>query len=245
VKGLRQTAAGTEFAQTPGDSFQANTTKRVANLTMDEHGQLTGKIDLEFSGAAALGWRQRALRGDEESLRQALEQNLRAMVPKSVEVKVAEIKDLDEYEKPLAVSFDVTGTMGTPTGKRLVMPVDLFTAGETATFPQEKRDTAIYFNYPETVQDALRVNFAEGFAVEATPADGKFTLPSRALYAMNTTSAPTSFTTRRTFVIGDFVFVPTEYSMLRGFYSQFEAKDQESVVLKTATAAAASAPAAN
>ena len=63
---------------------------------------------------------------------------LQALVPKSLEVKVAEIKNLDDYEQPLNVSFDVTGTLGTPTGKRLVMPVDLFTAGETATFPQEE-----------------------------------------------------------------------------------------------------------
>jgi hypothetical protein len=54
---------------------------------------------------------------------------------------------------------------------------------------------------------------------------------------MTTTSTPTSFTTRRKFVIGDFLFMPVDYGTLRGFYSQFEAKDQESVVLKTAPVA--------
>jgi len=120
-----------------------------------------------------------------------------------------------------------------------VMPVDLFTAGETATFPQTKRDTAVYFHYPETVMDALRVNFKPGFEVEATPAEGKFGIPKRAVYDLTTTSTPTNFTTRRTFVIGDFLFMPADYSALRDFYSQFEAKDQESVVLKAVPAVAA------
>jgi hypothetical protein len=236
VQGLRQTASGTDFGQTLGDGYVANATARVANLKMDDHGEITGKIDMEFKGAGALDWRQRALRGDEESLRHALEMHVQNMVPKSLEVKVAEIKNVDDYEKPLDVSFDVTGTLGTPTGKRLVMPVDLFTAGETATFPQEKRDTAVYFHYPESVQDALRVNFTTGYEVEATPAEGKFSIPKRALYDITTTSGPTNFTTRRTLVIGDFLYVMTDYTGLRGFYSQFEAKDQESVVLKTVEA---------
>ena len=232
VEGLRQTASGTEFAQTLGDGYGANKATRVANLTMDEHGEIKGRIDLEFNGAGALDWRHRALRGDEESLRHGLEEHLQALVPKSLEVKVSEIKNLDDYEQPLKVSYDVTGTMGTPTGKRLVMPVDLFTAGETATFPQTKRDTAVYFHYPESVLDAQRVNFKPGFEVEATPTEGKFTIPKRAMYDLTSTFGPTNFTTRRTFVIGDFLFMPTDYSALRDFYSQFEAKDQESVVLK-------------
>jgi hypothetical protein len=242
VGGLRQTAGGTDFGQTLGDGYGTNRQTRVANLKMDEHGQITGKIDREFSGAAALDWRHKALKGDEESLRHALEADLQDKLPKSLEVKVTEIKNVDDYEKPLTVSYDVAGTMGTPTGKRLVMPVDLFTAGDTATFPQEKRDTAVYFHYPESVQDALRVNFQTGFDVEATPAEGKFAIPKRAMYDMTTTSGPTNFTTRRLYVMGDFLFLPSDYATLRDFYSQLEAKDQESVVLKMAPVAGAAAP---
>ena len=40
-------------------------------------------------------------------------------------------------------------------------------------------------------------------------------------------------------MIGDFLFMPADYSALRDFYSQFEAKDQESVVLKAVPAVAA------
>jgi len=242
VGGLRQTAAGTEIGQTPGDGYSSNKRTRVANLTMDEQGKVTGKIDLTFTGAPALRWRHRALTGDEESLRNALRNNLEAMLPKSLEVKVTEIKNLDDYEKPLAVSYEVKGSMGTPTGKRLVLPVDLFTAGASATFPQEKRELAVYFEYPEIVQDALRVSFPKGFAMEAAPTEGKFGIPQKAAYDITTTSTPTSYTTRRLYEFGEFLVPSAEYGTLRGFYSQFEAKDQESVVLKVAPAVVASTP---
>jgi hypothetical protein len=67
-------------------------------------------------------------------------------------------------------------------------------------------------------------------------------MPQKAAYDITTTSTPTSFTTRRQFVLGDFLIPSSDYSTLRGFYSQFEAKDQESVVLKVAPAAVASSP---
>ena len=242
VGGLRQVAGGTEIGQTPGDGYVANKRTRVANLTMDEQGHVTGKIDLTFTGSAALRWRHRSLTGDDESLRHALRTSLEGMLPKSLEVKVTEIKNLDDYEKPLAVSYEVKGSMGTPTGKRLVMPVDLFTAGSTATFPQEKREVAVYFDYAETVLDALRVNFPKGFSVEAMPTEGKFSIPQRAAYTISTTATPTSFTTRRLFALGDFLIPSADYGTLRGCYSQFESKDQESVVLKLTPAVAGGTP---
>jgi hypothetical protein len=52
----------------------------VANLTIDETGAMSGTIDMTFAGAAALSWRQTALRGDAESLNHALQESLEAML---------------------------------------------------------------------------------------------------------------------------------------------------------------------
>lgn len=245
VQGIRQTDAGTGFEQTLGDSYADNKTARVANLYMNDKGEITGKIDLTFAGAPALSWRQTSLRGDEESLKHALRTHLEEMLPKSLEVKVSEIKGLDDYEKPLTVSYEVKGTLGTATGKRLLMPADLFLAGSTATFPHEKRELAVYFHYPQTVQDALRVNFPEQFVAEAVPSEAKLGMPKLALYSMSVVAAPKNFTTRRSFMFGDILVSPKDYPELRTFYSQFESKDQESVVLKVVPASATTASMAN
>jgi hypothetical protein len=228
---------GTGFANTDGDSYKDNRTARVANLNMDEKGEVTGKIDMTYTGTRALNWRHSALRGDEESLHHALEKGMADDLPKSLEVKVGTIENLNDYEKPLKVTYTVTGTLGTVTGKRLLMPADLFTAGNSATFPHEKREQAVYFEYPETVQDALRVNFKKGFAVEATPVADKYKFMDKEVYNLTVSADATSFTTLRNHLQGEAIVYTKDYAALRQFYSQFESKDKESVVLKLLPAA--------
>ncbi len=239
--GMRQTEDGTDFVPTPGDPYTFNRTARVANLTLDEQGQVSGKIDLTFSGSPALRWRQAALRGDEESLHHQLQKNLEGMIPKSLEVKVSNIQNLEDYDKPLIVSFQTKGTLGTATGKRLVMPADLFLTGASATFPHEKRDLPVYFHYSQTMQDALRVNLPANMTTEAVPAKGEFEIPKEAKYTFSVEQTPSNFTTRRLYAFGDVIVPAAEYPGLRTFYSQFEAKDQESVVLKVAPVSASAA----
>jgi hypothetical protein len=230
--GLRQVDGGAAFGDTSGDGYAANHTIRVANLQMDEHGQITGAIDLSFTGAEALRWRQVALRGDEQGLKEKLRQMLETIVPRTLELKIKEIKNTEEYEQPLQVFFDVKGTLGTATGKRLVMPVDLFESTATTKFTQEKRETPVDFQYPQSMQDAMRISFKQGFAIEAAPKTEKYTLEKRALYTLAVESAPTSFTTRRVYFMGDMVFPAKDYPALRTFYSQLQTNDKESVVLK-------------
>jgi hypothetical protein len=240
VEGMRQTDNGTDFAMTPGDSYKDIKTARVANLTMTEDGKVRGTISMSYEGQTAVRWRQRALTGDEESLRHGLRTALEQSLPKTLEVKVESIENLKDYEKPLIVKFDAKGTLGTPTGKRLVLPVDLFEAEERAPFSQEKRDIPVYFHYPETINDALRINLPATMTVEAVPAESKLGMPNLAAYTLTSVVAPTSVTVRRSFLFGGIIVLAKEYPTLRTFYSQFQAKDQESIVLKVAPAATAS-----
>ena len=239
VEGLRQKDGGTIFEKTSGDGYTANRTMRVANLDVGADGESTGKIDLTYSGSPALRWRQMALRGDEESLKHDLQTSLEEMLPKTLEVEVSSIKDMADYENPLIVSYKVKGSIGTSTGKRLVVPADLFLSEEKASFPHEKRDIAVYFHYPRMVQDALRINFHNGFVVEATPSVAKYDIQKTGIYNMAVSSTPTSFTTRRNFAFSDIFVMPADYSKLRSFYSQVESNDQGSVVLKAEAAGTA------
>jgi hypothetical protein len=240
VSGLRQTDGGSSIGTTPFEPYKSNRLTRVANLTMTREGRVTGKIDLTFTGAEAVRWRQAALRGDEEGLRKELREHAEAMVPKSLELEIAEVKELTSYDKPLAVSYKVQGTLGSSMGKRVMLPADVFLANASATFPHEKRETAVYFHYPHLVLDAVRINLPQEWAVEALPASAKYSLPNLGVYDLEVTQGAASFTTRRQFAFGDVYVLPKEYTGLRSFYSQVETKDQETVILKPASAVTAS-----
>jgi hypothetical protein len=241
VRGLRQVDGGTDFGNTSGDDYKANRTSRVANLNMNEKGQITGTIKLTFMGEAAVRWRHAALTGDDESLKHELTKDLEGMVPKSLEVKVGQIDHLKEYEQPLVVVYEVTGTLGTQTGKRLILPSDLFEVGTSAIFPDEKRVQPVYFHYPQLMQDAMRVNVPAGFSVEAVPAEAKISLPGQEVYSFVATEDAKGFTARRDYIQNELIVMPKDYDGLRKYYSQVESKDQESVVLKVERATTSAA----
>ena len=248
VKGLRQKGSETVFDDTPGDGFQNNQVLRVANLRMDSAGQITGRIDLSYNGAQALRIRHNALRGDDESLKHQLRTSLEDLIPHTLEVKDVTVSNVADYENPLKVTYTVEGTLGTWTGKRLVLPADIFVANEKATFPNEKRDMAVDFNYPRQVRDALRIMLPGNFTIEATPSKANFGMPKVAAYGMTVEQSPTYFTTRREYDFGEVFVFANEYPQLRTFYSQFEANDQQSVVLKSTgvpATTASNAPGAN
>ena len=161
-------------------------------------------------------------------------------MPRSLQVKVNKIENVADYEQPLKVSYDVTGTLGTRTGKRVLVPSDIFLSGESAPFADVKRQQAVYFHYPRYVQDAQRINLPATMSVEALPDTARFDLPKQEAYTLAITGDAKGFTTRRNYIQGELLVMPKDYDSLRKFYTQFESKDQESVVLKTAPAVAAS-----
>jgi hypothetical protein len=242
VTGLRQVKGDATFSETPADVYGSNVTLRVASLDMDARGDVSGKIDLTFTGGEALTWRQSALKGDEQSVKDDLRKMLEDKLPKSLEVTVGGIQNLEDYEQPLKVSYGVKGKLGAVTGKRMIVPVDIFESGSVATFPQDTRETAVYFHFPQLIQDALRINFPAGFEMETAPMGDKYEIPKRAVYSVSFEVTPSSITTRRNYAMGDILFMPEDYAALRSFYAQMETKDKESVVLKTEPGATLSAP---
>jgi hypothetical protein len=248
VQGLRQKGSETAFAEAPESSYKDNALLRIANLNMDATGKVTGTIDMTYMGAPALHWRHASLRGDDESLKHELRTSLEGLIPGSLEVKEVAVSNVADYENPLTVTFTVEGGVGTWTGKRLVVPADLFLVNHKATFPHEKREVAVDFDYPSQTRDALRINFPSSFSVEAAPSAAKYGLQQSAVYGMTVDTTPTSLITRRDYACNGIIVLPADYPQLRSFFSQFETNDQQSVVLKTTAAPATTAsatPAAN
>ena len=235
ANGIRQTdGGGSALASAPGEPYTASKVQRVANLKMDTEGVVTGTVKLTYTGNPALRWRQEALTGDETGLKRDLKTAGQEMLPGGMEVEVASVEKLTEYEDPLTVVLNVKGAIGSPTGRRLLVPASLFEVNTRPLFSHEKRELPVYFHYPEVVQDAVRINFPASFSVESLPSGAKEKLTQAAAYAMTTEKTPTSVTVRRDYVLGQFGFSKTEYPDLRTFYAKMESKDQEPIVLTRA-----------
>jgi hypothetical protein len=239
VQGLRQTDGGSAVAGTPGASYKDARIDRIADLTLNEHGEATGTVTMTYRGPTALNWRQTFLRGDDTSLKHDLQTSMERMMPAGMEVKVLAVDHLEDYEEPLVVSFFVKGQIASSTGKRLLLPDDIFEASATPTFPHEKRDLPVYFKYASSTLDAIRITFPAAFSPESIPADVQLPFQKLAIYSIDAKSTPTSIVVHRNFLMGDIIFGLDQFPDLRSFYGKFEARDQEPIVLK------ATAPAGN
>lgn len=240
--GIRQVDGGGVVAATPEEPYTSSRTLRVANLTLDEQGIASGTLKMTYIGAPALHWRQASLGGDQESLKRDLKNDLEEHLPRGLDISVSSIEKLVDYEQPLVVLFDIKGNLGSATGKRLLLPGDLFEANTKTAFPHEKRDIGIYFHYGQVVQDAIRITFPKSFAVESLPVSSKLNFSTFAAYTLTSEASSNNFTIRRNYVMGEVIYKAQEYPELRTFYSGMEAKDQQSVVLKAQPLAESKTP---
>ena len=184
-------------------------------------------------------WRQVLLRNDQETLQKELKDVYEGEVPRSLELTISSVENAEAYEKPLVVNVAVSGRLGQITGKRVILPGDMFVSQETAEFPQPKREIAVDMKYPSRVLDAVRVRYPAALSLEALPAETKLKLKDGAAYQMSAEKAPGAVTVRRSLLMGQILVMPAEYADLRSFYGSLEEKDRDSTVLQTAAATAA------
>ena len=239
VMGLRQKDKEAEFGTTPNGDYRDSQTKRIADLVLDKTGRESGDISLSYTGARALAIRQKALQEDSQGLHKEFEDGLKDSLPDGSDVQFSSIEGLDDYEKPITVHFAVKGPLAiTMTNKRMIVPGQLFQTKEKMVFPEEKRETPVYFHFPETVLDAVRLKLPEGWDVESQPSAGEFKTPIGALYSSRLERDGKSITLRRSYAEGTIIVLPEEYPELRTFYSKLAARDQEPLVLHSSAAVA-------
>jgi hypothetical protein len=231
VGGQRQTDTGTALAVSPVSPYQDNHISRVAELTVDEHGGAAGSVILTYTGDPARRWRQKALLGDDASLKADLKSELEAMLPPGTEITVTGMGDFKKPEDALVITFDVRGTVGSATGKRLLLPAFLFASNSKAAFPADKRESPIDLRLGSFTQDAVRYKLPYGMQVESAPASDKGELQGAAIFSSSATAGARDITLFRNVLIGRFLYASSEYEALRGFYQKLESRDQEQLIL--------------
>ncbi|SFS15844.1 Transglutaminase-like superfamily protein [Granulicella pectinivorans] len=230
--GIRQMEKGTGFVTTPNEPYSASNNQRIADLILDKEGIATGTVRLNYTGPTALYWRQKALRGDATSLDHDLIESIQTIFGTSMDVKVEKVENLKEYEQPLKVSFSVKGPVATSAGRRALIVSDLFEAQDHPTFPSKERKDGVFFHYGHTDNDVVRIHYPEGYSVESIPKDENIPFEKYALYRFKSEQAPGYYTIRRDFIIGQTIYTAEEFPRLRTFFTSFETKDREPVVIK-------------
>jgi hypothetical protein len=220
------------LAITPEQTYTSNKLTRNGDLTIDEHGAVTGQLTFVMLGQEALAWRQLALRNDQDELKKQFDRSLESAVPDGIEAHIDHFLGLDDPDANLIAIVKVHGNLGAATSKRLLVPGFFFqTRGSHPFVNQEKRIEPVDMHYGDTVTDQIVYHLPANMSVEGAPQDTKVLWQGHAVFATKTAAAPNQITIARIFARGFSSVKPEEYQDLRGFYQKVAAADQAQLVL--------------
>jgi hypothetical protein len=236
--GVRQSASGNTLASSPLQVYTANAVTRFGDLTLDEHGAVSGGIRLVMDGQEALRWRQAALENDEPEVKKQFDQWLESLVPDGIEAHIDHILGLGQPDANLMAVVNVQGTLGTATSKRLLLPGFFFeTRGSRPFVNQQKRQELVDMHYGEQVTDQVVYHLPAGLTVEGAPEDANIPWTGRAGFRTKTTVQPGQITVARTLSRAFTFLKADDYQDLRDFYQKMAATDKQQLVLTAAPAA--------
>ena len=235
VQGLSQGDKGILFVTTPELAYQDNTVNRVADLTLDAHGGVTGYIQIIMTGQKGLEWRQASLRNDDTELKKQFDHDLEGLVPEGVEAHVDHFLGLDKPGQNLMAMVKVSGTLGTATAKRLLLPGLFFETRAGAPFVnEEKRQEPVDMHYAERVTDDVTYHLPAGMTVEGAPQDTSVPWQGHAVFILKSKPDAGQIQIVSTLARAFSEAKPEEYQDLRGFYQKVAAAEQAQLVLKIA-----------
>jgi len=237
--GVRQADGGTAIAYSPGSGYKDSQMLRIAELKLDSDGKLQGIIRMNMTGNEALRWRQDILRSDEEQAKKDFEEELQKDMPAGVIVKTNHFVGVTDYSNALMAMVDVSGNVGTSTGRRVFLPGTFFEANAKPLFVHEKRENPVDLHFPFIVRDSVTLTLPGGLAVESVPKDVEIPLPNFADYVSKYKGTDTTYAYSRLMVVANILYSAKEYAQIKDFYAKANAQDQQQTVLHAATVTAA------
>jgi len=206
-----------------------------------------------MAGQAALRWRQAALRNDDSELKKQFDHELEGLVPEGIEAHVDHFLAVDQPDQNLMAIVKVTGTLGTATAKRVMLPGLFFeTRGQRPFVNEEKRLEPVDMHYADRVTDDVTYHLPAELTVEGAPQDASVSWQGHAVFILKSKAASdpgkpdsSQIEIANTLARGFTLAKPEEYQDLRGFYQKVDAAERAQLVLRIAPAAApaTSAPA--
>jgi len=238
TSGVRQVQGGSSLANTPAQTYTANATHRVAEITLDPHGAVDANIRIILTGQEALHWRQIALENDEAEVKKQFDAWIAKMVPDGIEAHIDHFNGLDNPETNLAAVVKAQGTLGTATSKRLLVPALFFETHSSHPFvEQERRLTPVDMHYGEMIADDITYKLPSGFEAESGSEPVKVPWEGHAALIIKSKADPGQVSVTRTLARAFTFANSADYPALRDFYQKVAAADQQQLVLHAAEAA--------
>jgi Domain of Unknown Function with PDB structure (DUF3857)/Transglutaminase-like superfamily len=231
--GFRLTDQGAIIAVTPAGPPKAAGINRTADITLDDSAHLTGTGSIALSGQEALYWRQLALQEDPGALSGDFKAYLGATLPEGVAQDLVGFDGLTDYESDLIAHVNFSGTLGSATGKRLILPGLFFQARDRHPFLDEsERNVPVDLHYATIEQDRVAFHLPAGMTLVSTPNDPRVEWADHIKMTVQATPSEGVITVERSFINNSALLDPSLYNTLRYIYKRIANADQQPIVVE-------------
>jgi hypothetical protein len=235
--GMRVSKQGGEMMKTPTPSVSDANITRQADLEVNEDGLASGKLEVNFTGQSGALWREENRKADETGRRKTMEDKIKGWLPPGSSFELASLTNWDKNSLPLHADGTVKiPNLGIITGRRMLLPADVFRSPETKAFRSAKRVNQIYFPYPFEMTDSVILHAAAGYRIETVP-NATRVKPGVFAYEISATQHGNSVEVKRHLVVGGIIFPVTSYPGLRHFFNSVETNDDAQIVFQTSESA--------
>ncbi|WP_309027763.1 DUF3857 domain-containing protein [Pelagicoccus enzymogenes] len=146
---------------------------RDARFDLNEYGDLSGSVQLEYNGYPGVQRKRFYDALSEGEREERFCARLKELFPQC-EIRNFKMSGIFTRDKPLVVSYDIEiPGYGESVGDRVFFQPSFFEFGEEPMFMEEQRRTDIAFQYAWKEEDTVWFNFPEGFHPEEAASPGK------------------------------------------------------------------------
>lgn len=238
VTALRLDRDGGTWIQVPMAESAASKVERVAGMKLLDSGDLEGKVTITYTGLEARQRRLEEREADQVARKNFLEDELKSDVPATIDAELTNQPLWEASTEPLVAEYRVRiPGWASGVGRRVLLPVGIFSSPEKHIFEHANRVHPIYMEYLFQKLDDVTIELPSGWTASSVPPAQKQG-GNVISYTLAVENNKTKIHMSRTMTV-DFMLLSVKYyPALQKFYQDMRTGDEQQIVLlPTATSA--------
>jgi hypothetical protein len=233
VAALRLDKTGGAFINTPAPPRSSSRIERKAALRL-RNTSLEGKVTVTYTGMEAF-WRRLAERSEDDTQRRKfLEDEIKGDIPSGIDVKLTNTPDWAGADTPLVAEYELRiPGWAAAAGKRVLMPVGIFSSNEKHAFEHAARVHPLHLEFPFQHADDVTIELPEGWQATSIPKPRSSDLKV-AVYNMAAEDGKGTLHLQRDLTL-TFIFAKVDfYPTVHNFFQGVRAGDEEQIIVAPA-----------
>jgi hypothetical protein len=233
IMGMRPTKQGAVFVTIPAIPSSSSITERKLQLTLDLDGSLSGTLTVRFTGERALTYRQNEREDDETGKKKFITDKVKEWLPSTAKFDLTSVTGWDTPETPLEAQGNLRiAGMGETVGRRILLPIGLYEAGQRQLFDASARKQDIYFHYAYEDVDDIAIQLPTGVQASSLPAPQVLDPGGQLKYEISVKKEGSVLHVQRRLTVGGIIYPVAYYSAIRQFFSTAKSNDEQQLVLQ-------------